>query len=306
MRMITRPAEGQRPRQTRLRALVILNSESRHGAARSDEARTALVDRGFQLCLPHVYDRESVIDAIRRQGPLCDLVVVGGGDGSLNAALQGLVGLDVPLGILPLGTANDLARSLGIAADLDAACEVIAAGKTRRIDIGNVNDVYFFNEMGVGISPTVSRLLDKDAKAKFGVAAALPHALRVIRKMRRFSVNIRHGGEMLCLSTAQLTIGNGRSYGGFIKNEQASLDDHQLDLYSLPLPTWWSYLQALYAVSRGRPSDAAGVTHLQGRSFDIWTHKPRPVEADGEIVSMTPAHVRIEPAAIRVFAPDAP
>jgi diacylglycerol kinase (ATP) len=304
--MITRPAGTQRPPRTRPRALVILNSEARHVAARSDEARKALSDRGFQLSLPRTHDRASVIDAIRSQGPLCDVVVVGGGDGTLNAALQGLVGLDVPLGILPLGTANDLARSLGIGPDLDTACELVATGVTRPIDVGCVNGVYFFNEMGIGISPTVSRLLDKDAKAKFGVAAALPRALAVIRKMRRFSVSIRHGEEVLRLSTAQLTIGNGRSYGGFIKNEQASLDDHQLDLYSLPLPTWWSYVQALGAIARGRPSDASGVTHLKGRSFDIWTHKPKPVEADGEIVSMTPAHVRIEPGALRVFAPAVP
>lgn len=303
MHVITNPVGIHRRAGPRPRALVVLNSNARTAGARAGEARKALLDRGFQLFLPSMSDRASVADAVRQHAPSCDLVVVGGGDGSLHAVLQGLVGVDVPLGILPLGTANDLAWSLGIARDLDTACDVIAAGKTRRIDVGCVNDVYFFNEMGIGISPTVSRLLDKDRKAKFGVVAALPHVFQVIRKMRRFSVNIRHEGGVLSMQTAQLTIGNGQSYGGFIKNGDASLADHQLEFYSLSLPTFWSYIQALYAVVRRRPNEAAGVTHLKGRSFDIWTHRPRPIEADGEIVSMTPAHVRIVPDAICVFTP---
>lgn len=293
----------ERPHGAPPRALVLMNSQARSVEARGDAARAALEAHGFSLNTPELKDRESVVRTIREQASSCDLIVVGGGDGSLHVALQGLVGVAVPLGIIPLGTANDLASSLGIPSGIEAACEVIARGYTREIDVGHVNDVFFFNEMGIGISPTVSRLLEKDAKAKFGVIAALPHAIGVMRKMRRFTVKITHGEEVTSLKTAQLTIGNGRSYGGFIKNEDASLVDHKLDLYALSLPNFWSYVMALYAVARRRPNGAAGVTALQGRSFDIWTRRPRPIEADGEIVSMTPAHVEIVPHAVRVFVP---
>jgi diacylglycerol kinase (ATP) len=285
------------------KALVIVNLRARTAQQRVSIALHVLRSAGFGLVVPDLPNKQSVTEAIRQNANTCDLVVVVGGDGSLNVALQGLVGIEIPLGILPFGTANDLANSLGIVKDIEGACQVIARGVTRQIDVGCVNDVYFFNEMSIGMSPTVSRLLTKDAKAKLGIFASLYRTLQVMRRMPRFAAEISCDGEHLVLKTAQLTIGNSKSFGGLIQSDEASLQDHKLDLYSVSLPNWKSYFDGLFALARRHYDDASCVATMHGREFYIRTKRPRPIEADGEIISMTPASVRVVPKAVRVFIP---
>jgi diacylglycerol kinase family enzyme len=91
------------------------------------------------------------ITADAAHGREVDLIAVGGGDGTLNAAADCVMQMNRPLGILPMGTANDLARTLGIPADLDAAVQIIAAGRTRRIDLDLVNGHPFFNVASIGL-----------------------------------------------------------------------------------------------------------------------------------------------------------
>ncbi len=283
-----------------------INPNARAAAEGGDAAANALARAGFELVRPELTDKAAAAEAIRAHADECDLAIVGGGDGSLHAALQGLVGTPLPLGILPLGTANDLAKTLGIPSDLDEACAVIERGVARRIDVGCVNGVYFVNEMSIGLSPTVARLLSKDIKAKFGVLALLYRAFQVLRKLRRFAAQVSCDGDEIVLRTAQLTIGNSRCFGGFVASDEAEIDDHELDLYSVSFRYWWSYLDVMRALLARRYEEAPSVATMHGKAFDIRTRRPRPIEADGEIVSMTPAHVRIVPDAISVFVPPAP
>lgn len=289
----------------RRRALLIANRMARSVSDRCERAIALLEDAGIDVIVPDAPSKHSVARTIAAHRGECDAVIVAGGDGSLNVALQGLVKANLPLGILPLGTANDLARSLGIPVDVEGACAVIAGGIAHPIDVGRVNGVYFFNEMSIGISPTVTRLLTKEQKAKLGIFALIVRGLGAARMMRRFRVDLDCDGRRHALHTAQLTIGNGRSFGGFIQSDEASLDDHRLDLYSISFPTWWSYLEGLYALVRRRYDHTRSVTTMHGASFGIRTRRRRPIEADGEIVSMTPATVTVVPDAVRVFVPAA-
>ncbi|HZV78709.1 MAG TPA: lipid kinase [Candidatus Binatus sp.] len=285
------------------RALLLVNPQARRASDQFERAIEALNSAGFSLVCPDLEDKQWVPKALARHAARCDLVIVGGGDGSLHYALQGLVGRNRPLGILPLGTANDLAKSLGIPAQLDAASEIIAAGETRTIDVGCVNGVYFFNEMSVGLSPMVVRLLGKDLKARFGVIALAYRALQVMRRMRRFAAYVSCDGRETVLRTAQLTIGNSRSFGGFVASDEARIDDHRLDLYSVSFRHWWSYFEAVKALLARRYDDAPCVETMHGSDFQIRTKHPKPIEADGEIVAMTPAHVQVVPDAVAVFVP---
>lgn len=294
---------GKAVKTMRRRALLIVNPVAR-SAARHDERAVHLLDEaGFDVTAPALGDKQSVARCIIEHRDSCDVVIVAGGDGSLNVALQGIVEAKLPLGILPLGTANDLARSLGIPADVDGACAVIATGRERPIDVGRVNGFYFFTEMSIGLSPAVTRLLTKEEKAKLGVLALIVRGAGAARRMRRFHVDLDCDGRRYLLHTAQLTIGNGRSFGALIQSDEASLTDHRLDLYSISLPTWWSYLEGLYALIRRRYDHVRSVTTMHGKSFVIRTRRRRPIEADGEIVSMTPATVSVVPDAVRVFVP---
>ncbi|MHC5828099.1 MAG: diacylglycerol kinase family protein, partial [Nostoc sp.] len=109
-----------------------------------------------------------------------ELVIIGGGDGTLNAAVDALVDTQLPLGILPLGTANDLARTLEIPNSLSEACKIIAYGNLHRIDLGWVNGKHFFNVASLGLSVKITERLTKEVKRRWGIFAYAATALQVI------------------------------------------------------------------------------------------------------------------------------
>lgn len=273
-------------------------------AALSADALEALAESGFQVKRADMPTRANAAAIIRAHASGADLVIAGGGDGTLSAILQGLVGAGLPLGILPLGTANDLAKTLGIPNDLRQATDIIAQGCTRRIDVGRVNGVYYFNEASVGMSVALCRRLSREAKSRFGVFALLVNAIEVIANMRRFRALITtESGDVIASHTAQLTIGNGQNFGGFLASDDAAIDDRKLDLYSVELTRWWNYFEALYALLRKRYDDARTVFTLHGRRFEVKTGRPMRIEADGELVTSTPATYEIVPGAVEVFVP---
>ncbi|MBV8282401.1 MAG: NAD(+)/NADH kinase, partial [Candidatus Eremiobacteraeota bacterium] len=250
----------------RARALFLSNPSARSTEQSTDGAAEAMTVHGFELIVPRLSDRASWQRAIEERAADVDLVIVAGGDGSLNAALQALARHSLPLGIVPLGTANSLAQTLGIPTGVEAACQVIAAGHTRRIDIACVNGVYYFNEMSVGLSATVSRILTPDAKRKLGVFALAARALQVMGRMRRFTAWVRcDGGPEDRLHTAQLTVGNSAAFGGFIANADAKIDDQQLELYSVSFSHWYSYLEGVQALLRQRYDGAETIATARGK-----------------------------------------
>lgn len=276
-------------------------------AAHTGAVLETLDQLGLDVVRTAAPSRSSAAKAIGNHAESVDLVVAGGGDGTLNAVLQGLVGSKLPLGILPLGTANDLAKTLGIPLDLEQACAVIAQGRKRRIDVGRVNDVYFFNEASIGLSVRVCRAMTKEEKSTFGVLALVYHGLRLVLEMRRFRALITlSSGEVVAVRTAQLTVGNSRNFGGFVSSDDAAIDDRELDLYSVELEHWWSYFDACGALLHKRYDDVRTVFTRHDKRFDVKTGRPMRIEADGEIVSMTPATYVVVPRAIDVFVPEAP
>jgi YegS/Rv2252/BmrU family lipid kinase len=233
------------------------------------------------------------------------LVILGGGDGTLNAAAAGLVDTQLPLGILPLGTANDLARTLGIPESISQACDVIAAGYHCQIDLGQVNDKYFFNVASLGISTRITQQLTKELKRRWGILAYMATAMGVLWQARPFRVEIRLNGESIQVKTVQIAIGNGRFYGGGMAiAHDATIDDQRLDLYSLELSHWWQILLVLPVMSRGRQASWPGVRTLQAKEIEILTSRPHAINTDGELTTQTPAKFRVVPKALSVLVPE--
>ena len=273
-------------------------------AAKSRDAIAALRRIGLDVVRADIPTRSNAAATVGRYSDKVDLVVAGGGDGTLNTVLQGLVGSKMPLGILPLGTANDLAKTLGIPTDLEQACDVIAGGHTRRIDVGRVNDVYYFNEASIGMSVALCRRLTKESKSKFGVFALLARAVQIMFAMRRFRALITlPSGEIIAKRTAQLTFGNGQNFGAFVATEDAEIDDRKLDLYSVEFKHWSDYFGAIAALSLRRYDDIRSVFTLHDKRFEVKTGRPMRIEADGEIVAWTPATFAVVPSAVEVFVP---
>lgn len=287
------------------RALLLVNRNSRQGQNVLSEAIDQLQALGLELIEESIEDPDHLPDVIRRYQDQVDLVIVGGGDGTLNAAVDGLVDTQLPLGILPLGTANDLARTLGIPTSLPEACEIIAKGQLQRIDLGWVNGKHFFNVASMGLSVQITQRLTKEVKRRWGVLAYAITALQAIWQARPFRAEIRLNGESIPVKTIQIAVGNGRYYGGGMTVVQdATIDDQRLDLYSLEVRHWWQVVALLPAMRGGQYLNQQDVRTLRGQEIEIHTRKPRPINTDGEITTYTPAHFRVIPHALTVLVPN--
>jgi diacylglycerol kinase (ATP) len=298
---------ASKPQETDIynrRALLLVNRHSRQGEKDLPQAISCLKQLGIELIEESTEDFHHLAEVIHQYKHQVDLVIVGGGDGTLNAAVDGLVETQLPLGILPLGTANDLARTLGIPTSLPEACKIIANGEIRRIDLGWVNGKHFFNVASLGLSVKITQRLTKEVKQRWGVLAYAATALQVIWESRPFSAQISVNGKTVSVKTVQIAVGNGRYYGGGMAVvADATIDDQRLDLYSLEIKHWWQIIPLLPAMRNGQHIHWQEVRALDGQEFYVYTRKPRPINTDGEITTHTPAHFRVIPQALDVLVP---
>jgi YegS/Rv2252/BmrU family lipid kinase len=286
------------------RALLVINGKSRNGKVALSRIVEGLTSLGIEPLHRDCGRRDDLPALIAKEGASVDLVVVGGGDGTVNAVASGVAKLKRPLGILPLGTANDLARTLGIPTDLDSAIRIIATGKTQSIDVGLVNDLMFFNVASVGMSAELSRELTSDIKRRFGKLGYALAAIRVLARARPFYSDIRCGGDQVRSLTLQVSVGNGRYYGGGnVVEKTATIVDECLNLYSLEFVRSWQIVFMLRSFRTGEHGELAEVLALRGKEFEIRTRRPRPINADGEILTQTPAVFKVLPKAIEVIVP---
>ena len=249
-------------------------------------------------------DRAEAAERILLHRGRVDAVVVAGGDGTLNAAAPGLMAAELPFGIVPLGTANDLARTLAIPSDPVAAAEVILQGRRRALDLGDVNGRPFFNVASIGLSAQLARTLTRNEKQRWGRLGYATAGARVLARARPFHARITHGGAVDEVHTLQIAVGNGRHYGGGnVVAADAAVDDGRLDLYSLEFASTLKLALMLRAFRRGVHGAWPEVRTLRGAAFTVTTRRPRSVNADGELITKTPAHFRVHPAALEVFAP---
>jgi diacylglycerol kinase (ATP) len=293
---------SQSPRTRR--ALLVVNRKSRQGQGPVDAAIEVLERGGVHLRREDCLSPDELKVTIRRVAGDVDFVVLGGGDGTLNSASPALIETALPLGILPLGTANDLARTLKIPNDLREAAQLIVDGHVRRIDLGEVNGQPFFNVASLGLSVGMTRELTHDVKQRWGRLGYAVATYRALSRMRPFSAEIRHDGQVDKVRTLQISIGNGRFYGGGMTVEEgATIDDGKLDLYSLEFDRLWKLALVYPAFRGGRHGMWKEVRTLSCTEVEIRTRRPRSINTDGEITTQTPGHFRVLPKAIAVFAP---
>ncbi|MBV9077845.1 MAG: lipid kinase [Methylobacteriaceae bacterium] len=289
------------------RALVIVNRKARNGGARIDAALAIFREAGIDVEEVAAPSAAKLGDAIRERAAACDIAVIGGGDGTLNCAAGAIIETGLPLGILPLGTANDLARTLGLPLEPVGAARVIVEGRLRTIDVGDVNGRHFFNVASVGFSAELAQELSADLKRRFGTLGYALASARLLGRMRPFTAFIEHDGEILKVKTVQIAVGNGRHYGGGLTvDADAEPDDGKLHVYSLELDHWWKLIALAPALKRGTVASWRGVRTFTTAAVTIRTRRTRSVNTDGELTSATPATFRVIPAGVRVFAPPPP
>ena len=286
------------------KALLPINRHSRRGEKSLPIAVEYFYDHELELIIKPVKHSSELGVVVREYQHQIDCVIVGGGDGTLNAVVDSLVETNLPLGILPLGTANDLVRTLQIPMSIKGACDVIAKGKLKSIDLGWVNGKYFFNVASIGLSVDITNKLSRGLKRRWGVLAYAITALQVISATRRFEATIKVDQEVLSVKTVQIAIGNGKYYGGGMAiADDAAIDDQRLDLYSIELEHWWQIFPLIWHLPRGEHDHLQWVRSIEGKHIEIYTQKTYDINTDGEITTITPAKFKVIPHALKVFVP---
>ena len=293
------------PPPSRRRALMLVNPNSRRGDTALDTVQERLRAGGVDVTVEHLGTPDQVPGQIVAMRDQADLVIVCGGDGTLNAAADGVVKTGLPIGILPMGTANDLARTLRIPENLDLAADIIIAGRQTRIDLGEVNGHPFFNVASMGLSVDLARGLTPEVKRRWGKLGYALAAFRVLRQAKRFRAEIISENGRVRARTLQIAVGNGVHYGGgTVIQADATIQDGRLDLYSLELRNVWKFGLMLGAFRRGQHGLWDEVRTDQGTDFEIRTSKPMDINTDGDIVTQTPARFTVHPGAVSVFVPE--
>lgn len=285
--------------------LLFVNPKSRQGEQYIQEIEKWLYEHGFHI-IPHQFDpkKEKMKNVISRYAAQDPIVLVGGGDGSINEALPGLIDCQLPLLVIPLGTANNLARTLGIPSNFSEALQIVLQNNIRTVDVGLANKIPFINVIGLGLSTQVNRFVRSETKRWLGVFAFILTALKVALRMTPFRIRVEYDGQTHHAFTWQVTICNGRNYGsGLTIHEDASLQDQTLHGLSTEVKKWWHAFVLVPALLSGKYKSQDKVTIFEGKTMRLQTHHPMHVDIDGDIKTSTPLEVSVLPRALRVFVP---
>jgi diacylglycerol kinase (ATP) len=289
---------------------VVVNVGSRQGAAALDRTAELLGSAGFRSLrvLPVHTGSELVARIDEAVADRPDLLVVGGGDGTVSCAAGKVAGTEVTLGVLPLGTANDFARTLEVPPDLDQAVATLVSGKVVDIDLGRVDGRAYLNVASVGLSVAVTERLTPRLKRRLGpvaypVATALAYRKHVpFRARLEFPEGDRDSLELEDLM--QIAVGNGRHYGGGnAVAPNASVDDHLLDVYAIVRGRMRDHVSIARLLKDGSFVEHEKVHHVTTRRVRVVTEPGLPVNLDGEIAATTPATFEVERNAVRVVVP---
>jgi YegS/Rv2252/BmrU family lipid kinase len=289
------------------RVLLAVNSRARRGRAARDRAAAALRSLGHAVVEVQLDgSRAGLSEAIVARRDDVDVVAVGGGDGTLLTAIDGLIETKLPLAVLPLGTFNELARTLGIPADFDVAAALIDTGVPFAVDVGSANGVHYFNEASVGLSTRITSLQTDDVKRWLGMLAVPITTLRALRWARPMHLEIEsEDGAKRRVRAVQLTVANSYRFGGVVENPEASLEDGRLWLYSIDSQGFRHTIRLLAAVALHRFAHTPEVVAVKGRRFTVRSvHGHRyPVDADSEQATRLPAEFGIVNRGVTVLVP---
>jgi diacylglycerol kinase family enzyme len=295
------------------KAVVLINPRSGSAASQGTDAvagrvATALALAGVDAEVRPTDPRRLAAAARQAVEAGASAVVVGGGDGTLNTALEAFVGGTVPLGVLPLGTRNHFARDLGLPPDLDGAARVIAAGSVRPVDVGEVNGRLFLNNCSLGLYPDMVR--DRETQEVVEDRPRWSALLRAswgsLRRFRVRTVTLRAEGRVWRVTTPILFVGNNRYETRLLAlGRRSGLDEGLLWLYLARNPTRTGVLRLAARTLLGRLEQTRDFEAVATSEFELRTHGSHVrLAVDGEVLPMiSPLRFRVQPRALRVLAP---
>ena len=291
------------------RALLIANPASRRGGRYVDDSRAAIIAAGAECDVMLTERSGHAAELALGHGATYDIVFTLGGDGTAMEVAGALAGSGIPIGVLPGGTGNLLARALGIPKNVTRAVRTLMAGNTRRIDLGVVQGHRFAVAAGVGIDATMVAETPAWMKRRLGVFAytiiATRAALRAVVFRRFFLARVEVDGEIIERRAAAVLFAN---FGAILEDRisfgpDILVDDGVLDCCIFSPAHLWDAMRIMWRVTRRdfRPDPA--LFYRKGAHFRLETDPILPMQADGELLGVTPAVVSVEPLAARLLIP---
>jgi YegS/Rv2252/BmrU family lipid kinase len=284
------------------RAVLVVNTRSRRGRRRYEIVRERLAD--FDLLGTFPVERPDQLPGVLAEaialGP--DLLVAGGGDGTVSEAARNLAHRDIALGVLPLGTTNNFARALAIPPRPGGALGVLTAGKVADVDLGQAGETIFANHANVGLSAQVGARVPAGLKRHVGKSAYPLTAVARLAWHRPFRARIRAAGAEYEVVTHQLNIVNGRFQAGQPITRDATVDDRLLHVYPLGGALRRQLLSASVRQALAGRRRPTAPPFLATDDLLVETDPPLPLDVDGEVHGRTPVRVRLLPNALRVLA----
>jgi YegS/Rv2252/BmrU family lipid kinase len=285
-------------------AALVVNTQSRTGQDQFEQACAALSGLPFDVAPHPVEDPGELQDIVRKvMAGKPDLLILGGGDGTISSLVDHLVGTDTILGVLPLGTANSFARTLGIPLDIEGAVEVLRTGTPRQIDLGMIDGDYFANCAAIGISPQIASTIPHKLKRWFGRAGYLAWATLQFVRFRPFELIVGEGPDAKRLTATEVRISNGRFHGGVELIEEARLDSGEIIVQAVARNGRRGLVRNWSGAVFGLDSRRADTITIHARELRIATNPPLPISIDGEVLAKTPVTAKIAAGVIRVIAP---
>jgi diacylglycerol kinase (ATP) len=281
------------------RMLLVYNPYAgrRKFASQLDTAIRIFQESGHEVSI-HRASSPADIEQVAKQCGDVESFVIAGGDGSIHQAVNGL--MKIPsnnrpvLGILPVGTANDLAYALHLPQRLVKACEVIARGRIFGMDVGMVNQRYFVNVACAGLLTDVSSKVDIRIKNTLGQLAYYLKGLETLPTYRPFRVKFVHNEVNFDEDILLLLVVNGLSVGGLRRLvPEALLSDGKLDVLIVRQTGWPDTLRILLNVLRGEQSDHERIEKFQIEELTIYTDSVTRCDLDGEMGPDSPWHIQV-------------
>lgn len=286
-------------------AVLIVNTSSRSGRDLFDSACDKLGAAGIELRNAHAVDQpdhlsQTVRTAVESGAPM---VIVGGGDGTLSGTIDELVGSNSVFAILPLGTANSFARTLGLPLDLDGAVETIATGVRRRVDLGLINDDYFVNGASIGLPTMIGETVPHNLKRYLGRVGYFLWAIQCAVRFRAFRLLIDDGEAQRRMWSTEVRILNGNHQGGVQLSDNVHASSGDIVIQAVVGRSRARLAADWYAkFFRLRARDAR-CEEFRGSFFRLETVPPLNVSIDGEVLARTPIMARVASGIVDVAAP---
>jgi diacylglycerol kinase (ATP) len=287
-----------------MKLVMIANPVAGGGARPKVQAAIELLKKaGYEVDVRWTQHGGHAIELARQAaGERPDLVTSVGGDGTLNEVICGLAGSDVPLGVIPLGTANCFALETGIPLEPCQAAEALIKSKPKRIHLGQAGERYFVLMASVGLDADVVYRVNPRVKKRLGRLAYVVKGFQCLAS-RRPKLQVRLDGEQP-IEGFLAVVSNMRYYGGrFLVTPDAGFDKEELDVCIFQGEGAIAHLRFAWGVVRNRHLKFKNVIYRKAKEISIESPEPAHIQVDGDYFGTTPADFRIVPNALTVMLP---